>query len=84
MRGDALLVGRVDIRVEKADRHSFDVGSAQLFGEPVERFLARVEKHGAFRSGALVDLEGQLAGDRRCRELDLQVVHVIAMLVADQ
>ena len=83
--GDHALVGRVDVGVEEAHADRLDLGAAQLGGERVEVGV------GSARSttspggvGALGDLERRARGDRRRRELDLQVVHVVAVLVADE
>ena len=44
-----------------------------------------IEKSVSFwRDASLVQFERPLTRDRRCRELDLQVVHVVAVLVADE
>ncbi len=82
--GDAGLVGAVDVGVEQAHRHRLDVGRGQLRGERSEVGVGRLAQHGALGADAFVDLEGAVAGDRRRRELDLQVVHVVAVLVADE
>ena len=47
-------------------------------------WLVANELEDPFGAGAFIELEGQRPGDRRCGELDLQVVHVVPVLVADE
>ena len=82
--GDAPLVVGVDVGVEQADADGLDVGSDDRRGQGGEVGAARRLVHRPRGEHPLGDLEREVAGDRRGRELDLQVVHVVAMLVADQ
>ena len=82
--GDDALVGGIDVGVEEAHRDRLDLGGRQLGGQRVERGAAGLDDHGARGGDPLVDLERAVARDRRRRELDLQVVHVVAVLVADE
>ena len=84
MIGDHPLVGRVRVRVDQAHADGFDAGRAQLLGDHHQFGFARHLSHYAVRRGAFADLDNAIARHRRGRELDLQVVHVVSVLVADQ
>ena len=84
MVGDAPLVGAVDIGVEQTDADRLDLSLTQRRRQRGEIGIARHLMDHPARQHPLGDLERQLARDRRRRELDLQVVHVVAMLIADQ
>ena len=82
--GDESLVLAVHVRVQEAQADRLDLGGAQLLGERSECFGGRGMDEFAGRADALVEFERAIAGDRRRRELDLEVVHVVAVLVADE
>ena len=85
MVGDLALVRCVHVGVEQADTDGLDVHRAELLGDRRRSCSGRrLDEDLAERVGSFVDLDGALTRNRRRRELDLQVVHVVAMLVADQ
>ncbi len=84
MLGDGALVGRVGVAVDQAHADRVDGRRPQLLDDGIQLARRRGGDHVARGRGALGDLDDQLARHRRGRELDLQVVHVVAVLVADQ
>ncbi len=82
--GDGPLVGAVAETVDQADgRRDRALG---LHARDQGFDLGRVDgaQDGPVGEYAFVDLEGQMAWDQRLGELDLRVVHLVAMLVADR
>ena len=88
MLGADSFVVAIHIGMQEADRHRLNSHFPELRSRFVQFFARRRAKHFApFAGGcqgALVYLHGALAGDGRLGEFNLQVVHVIAMLVANQ
>ena len=81
--GNHSLVGRVGVGVDETNANRFNIGAAQLLGDHGERSCGGGVHHDTESVGALGDLEHPITRYGRGRELDLQVVHVVAMLVAD-
>ncbi len=84
MFGNHPLVGRVGVSVDQAHADRFDLGVAERGRDEVERGGRGGVDHVSCRVGSLGDLDDPVAWHGRAGKLDLQVVHVVAMLVADQ
>ena len=88
MFGADSFVVAIHIGMQEADRHRLNSHFPELRCRFAQFIAGGSAKHFApFAGGcqgALVYLHGALAGDGRLGEFNLQVVHVIAMLVADQ
>ena len=84
MRGHGLLVGRVDVGIEQAHGHGLHCRVGQLGAQPGQAGGRGLSQNRAGGRCALIDLEGEIPPDGGIGELDLQVVHVVAVLVADQ
>ena len=78
------LVGRVDVGVEEADGDRLRPHGLDVAGEGVEVGLGRRREDPPIGRGPLHELERPVPGHRGLRELDLQVVHVVPVLVADE
>ena len=78
-----MFVRSIGVGVKKADRHRFNLLLPQSFSQGVEFPNRRLDEHPSVSCGPLSDLKGQPPGNGRIRELDLQVVHVVAVLVPD-
>jgi hypothetical protein len=79
-----VLVGPVAEAVDQADRDRDHASGLQVRRQAAHLGSVRRLQHLTVGENPFVDLEGQLAWDQGVRELDLRVVHVVAMLVADR
>ncbi len=81
---DAQLVLGMPKGMQQADTDCADAARAQFVGQSRNRGLVQGAVDGAVGQNALGDGEGEPAGDERRRLLDPHVVHVVAVLTADQ
>ena len=80
--GAALVIG-VGVGVQEADRHRLDPFPGQLHAGLADRPLVQLLQHLAARVQALPHLEPQAPLDQGLRQLEEQVVDVVASLAAD-
>ena len=83
-RGNLVLVAGVGVTMEQTHRDGLDVGRANVVGQAVDRGPGRLLDDDALGGRALLDLERERPRNRRLGELDLQVIHVVPVLVANQ
>ena len=81
---DQRFVVRIGEAVQEADRDGMRAAGADLGREPGDVLRARRQRQRAVGEDALLQAEGQLARDQRLGELDLRIVHVVAVLIADR
>ncbi len=81
--GHHALVRGIGEAVEEADRHRAHVARLELRGHPLDLGKVGRGEHAAVRAHALRNAEGEVGRHQRLRKLDLRVVHLVTMLVAD-
>ena len=81
---DQAFVRRIGVGVDQAHTDRLHRGVAQCRRDCIEIGRGRQLDDLACRVGAFGDLDDAIARYGRAWELDLQVVHVVTMLVADQ
>ena len=82
--GDQALIGRIGVGVDQTYADCLHLGVAQRSCDRIDVCGGRRLDDRAEGIGALGDLDDAIARYGRIGEFDLQVVHVVAMLVADQ
>ncbi len=79
----ALLMGRIDVAIEKQDRDRFDPELRQLAAERHDLAVVERRQHLAVRQHALLDLVAQRALDQRNVLLEIEIVGVGPVDAAD-
>ncbi|OGL13923.1 MAG: hypothetical protein A3F92_02765 [Candidatus Rokubacteria bacterium RIFCSPLOWO2_12_FULL_71_22] len=82
-RRQALLVRRVQVGVQEADRERRDAARAELAHGPARVGLVERRAHRAVRQDPLGHLADQPARHQRRGLLDLQIVDLVALLAPD-
>ena len=75
-------MGVVRVRVQEADRQRLHPRRADLRHHALEQLLIQRRQHLAIGAHALGDREAQLPRHERRRQLELQIVVLVALLVA--
>src|SRR5881296_4786731 len=83
-RGQPLLVLRVEVRVQQADREGGDAAIDQRADRAARVGFVQRRPHRAVGEHALGDLADQAPRHERARLLDLEVVDLVALLAPDE
>ena len=81
--GALSLMRRVGVRVQKADRHRFDVFGREPFPDGVDFALVEREQNGSVHQHALAHLNALRARDERTIRRRLDVINQHAVTAAD-